>query len=158
MEHEAPDWVLVSGDTNFTLAGALAAVKLHVPLAHLEAGLRLFNRAMPEEINRVLTDQASDQLFTPTDAATRNLAAEGIPAERVEQVGDVMYDATLFYRDRAEKRSDVLARFDLDRGQHISSLPSTARKTPTTPDVLRPSSAAWPRQRRTERSCCRCIR
>jgi UDP-GlcNAc3NAcA epimerase len=119
IQKERPDQVLVYGDTNSTLAGALAAVKLHVQVAHVEAGLRSFNRAMPEEINRVLTDHASDLLFTPTDAATHNLAAEGIPPERVEQVGDVMYDAALFYRDRAEKRSDVLPRFDLDRGQYI---------------------------------------
>jgi len=105
---ERPDWVLVYGDTDSTLAGALAAVKLHIPVAHVEAGLRSFNRRMPEEINRVLTDHSADLLFTPTDTASKNLANEGIPLDRLRQVGDVMYDAALFYADRAEVRSHIL--------------------------------------------------
>ncbi len=100
---ERPDWVLVYGDTNSTLAGALAATKLHIPVAHVEAGLRSFNRRMPEEINRVLTDHASDVLFAPTETAVRNLAEEGIAGDKVQLVGDVMYDAALFYRDLARK-------------------------------------------------------
>jgi len=97
-----PRWVLVYGDTNSTLAGALVAAKLQIPLAHVEAGLRSFNRRMPEEVNRVLTDQISDVLFCPTQTAVAHLAREGITAG-VKLVGDVMYDATLFYAERARR-------------------------------------------------------
>lgn len=99
---EQPYRVLVYGDTNSTLAGALAAAKLHIPVAHVEAGLRSFNRRMPEEINRVLTDHVSDILFVPTVTAMRNLKREGIPETRIHLVGDVMQDAALYYVSRAQ--------------------------------------------------------
>lgn len=106
---EKPDWVAVYGDTNSTLAGALAAAKLHIPIAHVEAGLRSFNRRMPEEVNRVLTDHISALLLCPTRAAVEGLAREGI-CNGVHHVGDVLYDATLFAADRAEKTSQILDR------------------------------------------------
>ena len=100
MQEHRPDWVLVYGDTNSTLAAAVAAVKLHLPLAHLEAGLRSFNRRMPEEHNRVLTDHAADLLLAPTQVAMEHLAHEGL-AERAVLVGDVMTDVCFRVRDAA---------------------------------------------------------
>jgi len=102
-----PDKMLVYGDTDTTLAAAIAGSKLHIPIAHIEAGLRSFNRKMPEEINRILVDHMSDLLFTPTTIAKKNLAAEGISGNCVKIVGDVMYDASLFYGDRAQRPLNV---------------------------------------------------
>lgn len=124
IQQEQPDWVLVYGDTNSTLAGALAAAKLHVPVAHVEAGLRSHNPSMPEEINRVLTDRVSSLLLCPTRRAVDNLASEGFPfpavggKQRIEQVGDVMYDAVLYYADRV--RAEVsLERFGLAEKDYV---------------------------------------
>ena len=112
---ERPDAVLVYGDTNSTLAGSLTASKLHLPVAHVEAGLRSFNRRMPEEINRVLSDHVSTVLYCPTSTAVENLAREGITAG-VENVGDVMYDSTLHAAARAGEESCILERLGLADG------------------------------------------
>ena len=109
---ESPDYVLVYGDTNSTLAGALAAAKLHIPLAHVEAGLRSYNRKMPEEVNRVLTDHIAALLFCPTETAVKNLAQEGI-TKGVHLVGDVMYDALLHNIGIAERKSKILEHLQL---------------------------------------------
>ena len=107
-----PDLVLVPGDTNSTLAGALAAVKLHVPVGHVEAGARSYDMRMPEEVNRRLTDHCSRLLFAPTKNCVKNLRKEGLPNEYIHFSGDTMYDALLYQLPKALK-SDVLDRFDL---------------------------------------------
>ena len=112
IQAEKPDWVLVYGDTNSTLAGALAAAKLHVPIAHVEAGLRSFNMRMPEEVNRVVADRVSTMLFCPTTIAVENLRREGVTAG-VHNVGDVMFDVSLFIRERARRESRKLAELGL---------------------------------------------
>jgi len=118
MMAEQPDQVLVYGDTNSTIAAALAAVKLHIPIAHVEAGLRSFNREMPEEHNRVLTDHCADLLFCPTQTAVDNLANEGI-TRGVYLTGDVMYDAALMFGRKARQQSDVLSRLELTPGGYL---------------------------------------
>ena len=99
-ERSRPDWVIVVGDVNSTAAAALVAAKLHIPVAHLEAGLRSFDRGMPEEINRVVTDAIADLLWTPSPDADANLAREGIPPERIECVGNIMIDAFEMLREQ----------------------------------------------------------
>lgn len=115
---EKPDAVLVYGDTNSTLAGSLAASKLHIPVAHVEAGLRSFNRQMPEEINRVLTDHVSEWLFCPTEAAISNLRQEGI-TKGVYRTGDVMLDTVIFNRQLAAEKSQVLEQYNLETGSYL---------------------------------------
>ena len=112
---EKPDYVLVYGDTNSTLAGALAAKKIHIKVAHVEAGLRSFNMRMPEEVNRILTDRISDILFCPTDTAIRNLKNEGYDNIdcKVVKTGDVMYDAAMFYAKTSVEKSTVLKKYPL---------------------------------------------
>lgn len=130
---EKPDRVLVYGDTNSTLAGALAAAKLHVPVAHVEAGLRSFNRRMPEEINRVLTDHLADLLFCPGATAAKNLAEEGIRAG-VHLVGDVMYDVTLQCAEKARQSSRILDLLRLDPGAYVLA---TVHRAENTDDPVR---------------------
>jgi len=114
---EKPDGVLVYGDTNSTLAGALAASKLHIPLIHVEAGLRSYNMDMPEEINRILTDRISNVLFCPTDAAVNNLKREGFENMPVQIIknGDVMQDAAIYYAAKAEEKSEILDKIGVSK-------------------------------------------
>jgi UDP-GlcNAc3NAcA epimerase len=135
---ERPDCVLVYGDTNSTLAGALAAAKLHLPVAHVEAGLRSLNRAMPEEINRVLTDHVADLLFCPTETARHNLAKEGIK-KGVFNVGDVMYDAVRHSMDVVERRSHMLSSLKLQPGSYLLATihrPDNTDKVDRLSDIL----------------------
>lgn len=119
MLEEKPDMVLVYGDTDSTLAGALAAAKLCIPVLHVEAGLRSFNRRMPEEVNRVLTDHVSTVLFVPSRAALDNLRQEGIEGDRVCQVGDVMFDAVRIFGEIAQQRSQVMEQLGLSAREYV---------------------------------------
>ena len=123
-----PDWVLVYGDTNSTLAGAVVAAKLHQRLAHVEAGLRSYDRRMPEEVNRVVADHLSDLLLCPTDTAVDNLAREGI-LRGVHRIGDVMYDAFLHGVDAAKKSSDVIRRLGVTPGKFALATVHRAENT-----------------------------
>jgi UDP-GlcNAc3NAcA epimerase len=129
MAQEKPAAVVIYGDTNSTLAGAVVAAKLYIPIAHVEAGLRSF-RPMPEEINRVLADRVSRWLFCPTDTAAKNLAREGIAAG-IHVVGDVMYDAAIMMRERAHNRSTILSRLSLSPGRFQLATLHRAENTDT---------------------------
>jgi UDP-GlcNAc3NAcA epimerase len=126
---EVPDWVLVYGDTNSTLAGVLAAAKLHIPVAHVEAGLRSFDRQMPEEINRVVADHTSELLFAPTKAALQNLRREGLPDSSIHVVGDVMYDAAIYYGSQAEAHRQVLYKLGLTSKEYLLATLHRAENT-----------------------------
>lgn len=129
---ESPDAVMVYGDTNSTLAGALAAAKLHIPIAHVEAGLRSFNRRMPEEVNRVLTDHMSEWLLAPTRHASVNLIQEGISATNIFETGDVMYDAVRYYADQSDKED--LSRYGVPETGFILA---TVHRAENTDDLSR---------------------
>lgn len=136
LEEVRPDAVIVYGDTNSTLAGALAAAKMHIPVAHVEAGLRSFNRRMPEELNRVATDHLSEMMFAPTRTAMRNLAAEGLGARSL-LTGDVMYDAALFYAAAAHERSRIARDLDLvPAGYGIATIHRAENTAPDELDTL----------------------
>ena len=125
---QQPDWVLVHGDTNSTLAGALAAAKLHIPIAHVESGLRSHNRRMPEEVNRIVTDAVADVLFVPTRTAEQNLLQEGVSPDRIRLTGDVMYDAALHYGAAVDANA-LLAAHQLVRGGFILATVHRAENT-----------------------------
>ena len=125
---EQPDWIFVYGDTNSTLAGALAGAKLHIPIAHVEAGLRSFNRHMPEEINRVVTDHLSTVLFCPSQISVNNLAAEGI-LTGVSIVGDVMADAMQFAAEKTSANSNIMERLGLSPQSYLFATVHRAENT-----------------------------
>ncbi|CAD5244028.1 non-hydrolyzing UDP-N-acetylglucosamine 2-epimerase [Thermococcus camini] len=153
---ERPDVVLVQGDTNTVLAGALASVKLKIPVAHVEAGLRSFDRTMPEEINRILADHASEVLFPPTEEARKNLEREGI-TENVYVVGNTVVDAVLQNAEVAERKSDVLERFGLKPKEYVLITAHRAENTDRRENLERlieileglPTRAVYPMHPRT---------
>lgn len=133
---EKPDYVLVYGDTNSTIAGALAAKKIHIPVVHVEAGLRSFNIRMPEEVNRTLTDRISDVLFCPTQTAANNLEKEGFKSfqGRVYITGDIMQDAAMYYKEKSDSISMILNDLDLEKGKFILG---TIHRAENTDDLTR---------------------
>lgn len=131
---EKPNLAIVYGDTNSTLAGSLAAAKVNIPIAHVEAGLRSFNKTMPEEINRIVTDHLSSILFAPTETAIKNLHKEGIASNAIHMVGDVMYDAALYYAGKAEMQSSILKNLRLCAKQYVLA---TIHRASNTDDVLK---------------------
>ncbi len=142
---ERPDCIVLYGDTNSTLAGSLAASKLHFPVIHIEAGLRSFNKSMPEELNRIMSDHSSTLLFAPTNAAFKNLMSEGFKPEnsppytidnpKIYLTGDIMYDNTLFFAGLAEKKkSDILSNLSLERENFVLV---TIHRDTNTDDVIR---------------------
>jgi UDP-GlcNAc3NAcA epimerase len=132
LERERPHWVIVYGDTNSTLAAALAAAKLHLPIAHVEAGLRSFNRCMPEEINRVVTDHLANYLFCPSNTAVDNLKAEGV-RENVHLVGDIMLDVLNWAKGRGDM-AHTLAKVGLEHGKYLLA---TVHRSENTDDKAR---------------------
>lgn len=132
---ERPDMILVYGDTNSTLAGALAAAKLHIPVAHVEAGLRSFNMRMPEEVNRILTDRISDWLFAPTTEAALHLKREGMAPEHIFQVGDVMLDVARLHGGRVAPNGGVMGAVGVQAGGYVLATIHRAENTDT-PDRL----------------------
>ncbi|WP_457752438.1 non-hydrolyzing UDP-N-acetylglucosamine 2-epimerase [Thermococcus sp.] len=155
---ERPDVVIVQGDTNTVLAGAIASVKLKIPVAHVEAGLRSFDRTMPEEINRILADHASEILFAPTDEAKKNLEREGI-REGVYVVGNTIVDAVLQNAELAGKKSDVLERFGLKPKEYLLITAHRAENTDSRENLERlveilenlPMKAVYPIHPRTKK-------
>ncbi len=132
---ERPDAVLVYGDTNSTIAGALAAAKLHIPIAHVEAGLRSFNMRMPEEVNRILTDRISDWLFAPTAESVGHLRREGVEPGKVYQVGDVMFDVALLHGSRVSPGEGVMGQLGVQPAEYILATIHRAENTDA-PDRL----------------------
>ncbi|WP_457615825.1 non-hydrolyzing UDP-N-acetylglucosamine 2-epimerase [Lutibacter sp.] len=133
---EKPDAIVIYGDTNSTIAGALAAKKLNIKVVHIEAGLRSFNMKMPEEINRILTDRISDLLLCPTDVAIKNLENEGFSNFniKIEKCGDIMKDAVEFYGKMVDEKSDILTRLDLEENEFVLA---TIHRQENTDDLIK---------------------